>query len=165
MSIDPERDLEIQRDISLSAEALWRGWTDPDTLMKWFCPRPWKVVECDIDLKPGGLFRTVMQSPEGQNQPEGVGTYLVVEPCRRLVWTNALTPDFRLKPPLPADDSLGFFFVVDLSFEPLPGGGTRYRAVCTHQTAAAREAHEKMGFHQGWGVALDQLVELMSLPA
>ena len=165
MAIHPELYLEIQRDVNLSPEALWKAWTEPGLLVKWFCPRPWKVVECDIDLKPGGLFRTVMQSPEGQNQPEGIGTYLVVDTNRRLVWTNALEPGFRLKPALPADDNLGFFFVVDLSFEPLPGGGTRYRAVCTHQTMAAREAHEKMGFHQGWNIALDQLVELMSLPA
>jgi uncharacterized protein YndB with AHSA1/START domain len=34
-----------------------------------------------------------------------------------------------------------------------------------HQTAADREKHEKMGFHKGWGVALDQLVELMAMPA
>ena len=164
MAINPELDLVIQRDVAVSPEALWKGWTDPATLVKWFCPRPWKVVECDIDLKPGGLFRTVMQSPEGENQPEGVGTYLAVEPNRRLVWTNALGPGFRLKP-TPTDHNLGFFFVVDLTFEPLPGGGTRYRAVCTHQTAEAREAHEKMGFQQGWGMALDQLVELMSMPA
>ena len=59
MTIDHERDLELQRDVSVSPEALWRGWTEPDTLVKWFCPRPWKVVECDIDLKPGGLVRTV----------------------------------------------------------------------------------------------------------
>ncbi len=164
MAFNPELDLEIQRDVSLAPEALWQGWTDAATLVKWFCPRPWKVVECDIDLKPGGVFRTVMQSPEGNNMPEGVGTYLLVEPNRRLVWTSALGPGFRPQA-APADDELGFVFVVDLTLAPLPGGGTRYRAVCMHQNAAAREKHEQMGFHQGWGVALDQLVELMSQPA
>ncbi len=164
MNIQPELDLVIERDVNVAADALWRGWTEPEQLKKWFCPRPWRVVECEIDLRPGGIFRTVMQSPEGEKQPEGVGTYLVVEPGRRLVWTNALGPDFRLQP-ASADEHLGFFFVVDLTLDPLPGGGTRYRAVCTHQTAAAREAHEKMGFHQGWGIALDQLVELNSLPS
>ena len=160
MAINPELDLEIQRDVPVSPEALWKGWTDPATLVKWFCPRPWKVVECDIDLKPGGLFRTVMQSPEGENQPEGVGTYLAVEPNRRLVWTNALGPDFRLKPQ-PEDEQLGFFFVVDLRLERLPDGGTSYTARVMHQNETARQAHEAMGFQQGWGIALDQLIELM----
>ncbi len=164
MNIQPELDLVIERDVSVAADALWRGWTEPELLKEWFCPRPWRVVECEIDLRPGGIFRTVMQSPEGDILPEGIGTYLVVEPGRRLVWTNALGPGFRLQP-ASADEHLGFFFVVDLTLDPLPGGGTRYRAVCTHQTAAAREAHEKMGFHQGWGIALDQLVELNSLPS
>ncbi len=50
---------------------------------------------------------------------------------------------------------------VDLQLEPLPGGGTRYRARVNHQDDAARQKHANMGFEQGWGIALDQLVELM----
>jgi len=38
-------------------------------------------------------------------------------------------------------------------------GGTKYTAIARHGDLAARQAHEQMGFHQGWGKALDQLVE------
>jgi uncharacterized protein YndB with AHSA1/START domain len=100
-----------------------------------------------------------MQSPEGINMPDNLGTYLLVEPQQRLVWTNALGPDFRLKP-VPEDEHLGFFFVVDLRFTELPSGGTRYAAVVMHQDEKGRQAHAAMGFEQGWGIALDQLVEL-----
>ena len=47
----------------------------------------------------------------------------------------------------------------------LPSGGTRYSARVMHADKAGRDAHEAMGFEQGWGVALDQLVELMQEPA
>ena len=121
MTFDPDLDLQFHREVSISPAQIWEGWTNPEILMKWFCPRPWKVVECDIDLRPGGIFRTVMQSPEGKKMPGNPGTFLAIDPGRRLVWTNALGPDFRPNPQ-PGKDNPGFFFVVDLRLEPLPNG-------------------------------------------
>jgi uncharacterized protein YndB with AHSA1/START domain len=162
MEFDPKLDLQQLREIDVPAADVWRAWTQPEVLKKWFCPRPWKVTECDIDLRPGGIFRTVMQSPEGEDMVAGAGTYLVVEPEQRLVWTNALGPGFRPNP-IPQDSPIGFAFVVDLKLLALPGGRTRYHARVMHATEAARDAHAKMGFEPGWNTALDQLVELMRL--
>lgn len=160
MEFNPRLDLQMQRDVALSPADIWRAWTTPELLMQWFCPRPWKVIDCQIDLRPGGLFKTVMQSPEGQTMPAEDGSYLAVEPERRLVWTNMLGPGFRPKP-RPQDEQFGFFIVVDLKLDPLPDNGTRYCATVRHQDEAGKQAHEAMGFEQGWGIALDQLVALM----
>lgn len=164
MSIDSRFDLHFQRDVPVSPAQIWQGWTDPGTLMRWFCPRPWQVVACDIDLRPGGMFRTVMQSPEGEKMPDNTGVYLAIEPQQRLVWTNALEPGFRPKPN-PDNEPLGFFFVADLRLSALPDGGTRYAATVMHPSEPARQAHADMGFEQGWGIALDQLVALMTSAA
>jgi uncharacterized protein YndB with AHSA1/START domain len=51
-----------------------------------------------------------------------------------------------------------------IEFEPLPGGGTRYRVRARHADAGGRRRHEEMGFEQGWGTALDQLVALAAAP-
>ena len=162
MNIHPELDLYFEREVGLAPADIWRGWTEPELLMKWFCPRPWSVVECSIDLRPGGVFSTTMCSPEGQRMPAMAGSYLLVEPVGRLVWTNALGPDFRPAPPAPpaADGPPNFLFVADLRFE-ATASGTRYRACVRHADAASRECHAAMGFEQGWGIALDQLCELM----
>lgn len=160
MRFDAELDLQLQRDVDVPVADVWRAWTEPALLMQWFCPRPWKVVDCKIDLRPGGIFSNVMQSPEGQSMPENVGSFVLVEPQQRLVWTNVMGPDFRPQA-APADVKQGFLFVVDLRFTALPTGGTRYHAHVMHTSAASRAAHEAMGFEQGWGMALDQLVELM----
>ncbi len=160
-NFDPRLDLQIQRDVALPPSEIWQAWTTSSLLMQWFCPKPWQLVACDIDLRPGGLFRTVMQSPEGQDMPANEGSYLAIEPQQRLVWTNALGPDFRPQAK-PQNEQIGFFFVVDLTLLPLPANRTRYRAKVMHQNEAAREAHAAMGFEQGWGLALDQLVTLMS---
>ncbi len=50
--------------------------------------------------------------------------------------------------------------VATVMFEDLGGGKTRYTATARHWTVADKEAHEKMGFHEGWGIAADQLEQL-----
>ena len=150
MTLDPALDLRLERVVDVPVERVWAAWTEPDHLKKWFTPAPWKTVECRIHLKPGGQFRTVMQSPEKNKFPM-VGCYLEVVLHRRLVWTTALSPGWR-----PAAPALVFTAVIEM--EP-QGNATRYSATALHRDEETRKKHEGMGFHQGWGKALDQLVE------
>src|SRR3979409_2305310 len=91
---DPKLDLSFERIIDVPRELVWRGGTKPEHLKKWFTPAPWTTVDCEIDLRPGGIFRTVMRSPEGQEFPN-IGCYLEIVPCERLVWTDSLLPGYR----------------------------------------------------------------------
>jgi uncharacterized protein YndB with AHSA1/START domain len=98
-----------------------------------------------------------MRGPEGQ-EFSNVGCYLeIVEPLK-LVWTGALGPGYR---PLPGSISSAARLPMTavISLEAI-GDATRYRALVIHGDEAARVKHEQMGFHQGWGKALDQLVAL-----
>lgn len=74
---DSRLDLQFERIIDVPKELVWKAWTSPEHLMPWFCPLPWTTIDCEIDLRPGGIFRTVMRSPEGQEFPN-VGCYLEV---------------------------------------------------------------------------------------
>ena len=141
---DPKLDLVLERTIDL----VWAAWTKPEHVSKWFTPAPWTVADCEIDLRLGGIFRTVMRSPEGKEFPS-VGCYLEIVPNERLVWTDALLPGYR-----PSENP---FFTAIVTLEPR-GNGTRYTAVAIHRDEAGRKRHEEMGFHDGWGKALDQLV-------
>jgi uncharacterized protein YndB with AHSA1/START domain len=49
---------------------------------------------------------------------------------------------------------------VELDFEDL-GGNTKYTARVHHWTQADREAHEEMGFHEGWRLCIEQLAALV----
>jgi uncharacterized protein YndB with AHSA1/START domain len=146
--IDPALDLVLERTIDVPPKLVWEAWTQPEHLKHWFTPRPWTVSACEIDLKPGGLFRTVMRSPDGKEFPN-VGCYLEIVPEKRLVWTDALLPGYR-----PASNA---FFTAIIALEP-SGKGTRYVATAMHRDEEGRKKHEEMGFHRGWGAALDQLV-------
>lgn len=151
-TIDPELDLLLERDVDVPPHLVWAAWTQPELLKKWFVPAPWSLADVELDLRPGGTFRTVMRSPEGEEHP-GNGCVLEVVPNQRLVFTDTMGPGYR--------PSAKPFFTAIVTMEP-HGRGTRYRALARHGTAATREQHEAMGFHHGWGLALDQLVALMT---
>lgn len=145
---DPELDLVLTQEVAVPPEKVWAAWTDPESVKKWFCPRPWETIACEIDLRPGGAFRTTMRSPEGQEFPN-VGCYLEIIENRKLVWTDALLPGYR-----PAPEP---FMTAVILLDPI-AGGTRYTAIAIHGDPEQRKKHEEMGFHDGWGTVLDQLI-------
>jgi uncharacterized protein YndB with AHSA1/START domain len=91
---DPRLDLLLERVVDVPPDLVWAAWTVPAHVKKWFTPAPWKTVECEIDLRPGGIFRTVMRSPEGQDITN-LGCFLEIVANRKLVWTVALGPGYR----------------------------------------------------------------------
>jgi uncharacterized protein YndB with AHSA1/START domain len=145
-----ERELVPRRLIDVPREKLYRAWTEPELLKQWFCPPPYTVPHAELNVRPGGANLVVMRSPDGQEFPNR-GVYLEVIRNERLVFTDAYTSAW--------EPSAKPFMTVVLTFEK-EGGKTRYTARVRHWTAADREAHEKMGFHQGWGIATDQLAVL-----
>ena len=157
---DENLDLVLERTVDISKEAIWDAWTQPDQLVQWFTPKPWQTVDCKIDLRPGGLFYTSMRGPEGQ-EFSGTGCYIEIVANEKLVWTNALLPGYRpVAPPAESNHSLVFTAVVTLESTP---EGTKYTVTTIHPDEATRKRHEEMGFHQGWGAAFDQLVEMVKL--
>jgi len=104
-----------------------------------------------MDLVPGGATETVMESPEGQQFPNS-GCILEVVPGRKLVFTDALKAGFR-----PSENPF-MTAVVEIIPE---GNGTRYRATAMHKDEETKKKHEEMGFHEGWGAALDQMVAVI----
>jgi len=145
---DPDLDLVLERVIDVPPELVWNAWTVPKHVMQWFTPKPWQTVACEIDLRPGGKFNTTMRSPEGQ-EFDNHGCLLEVVPNRRLVLTDTLLAGYRPSPKP--------FFTAIVTMAP-EGSGTRYVATAIHGDPDARKRHEEMGFHTGWGKALDQMV-------
>ena len=154
LQIDPKLDLVFERSSNLTPEQIWKGWTDPQTLLKWFCPRPWKVTDCRIDLKIGGEFYTFMQGPAGEKMPNN-GCFLEVIKNEKLVWTNLMTNAFRPNP----ESQMGFPFVATILLSK-SSSGTNYKAIVKHGDEASRKKHEQMGFQEGWGAAFSQLIEV-----
>ena len=152
---DPDLDLRLERVVAAPVERLWTAWTSPDHLTKWFAPLPYITTECEVELRPGGVFRTVMRAPTG-GRSTSAGCYLEIVENTRLVWTTVLGHAFR-----PARRSPGRPMTVVISFEP-DGARTRYSLLAMHGDPAARQRHLDQGFREGWGAALDQLEALLA---
>lgn len=147
---DAAHDLVLERIIDAPRAKVFRCWTEPQLVVQWFAPKPWTTAAAELDVRPGGTSMVTMRSPEGEEYPNP-GVYLEVVPNERLVFTDAYTSAW-----VPSQKP---FFTAVLTFEDV-GGKTRYVARARHWTAEDMEAHEKMGFHEGWGQCADQLEAL-----
>ena len=147
------RELVLTRILNAPREKVFRAWTEPALVRQWFAPEPWTTPRVELDVRPGGASLVVMRSPEGDEFPNR-GVYLEVVKNERLVFTDAY-----VKPWEPSEKP---FFTAIITFEDAGDGRTKYTARALHWTADDREAHEKMGFHEGWGQCADQLEDLAS---
>ena len=147
-----DRDLVLTRIIDAPPEKLFRAWTEPELLKQWFAPLPYNTPVAELDVRPGGAILVVMRGPDGIDMPNR-GVYLEVVKNERLVSTDAYT---RAWEPSPKP-----FMTLILTFE-RQGTKTKYTARVRHWTVADREAHEKMGFHEGWSICADQLAALVA---
>jgi uncharacterized protein YndB with AHSA1/START domain len=145
-----DRELVLTRLIDVPREKLYRAWTEPELIVRWFTPAPWKTVRAEVDVRAGGSSLIVMADPDGNEYPNP-GVYLEVVPNERIVVTDAYTSAWQ--------PSAKPFMTAIITFEE-EDGKTRYTARALHWTVADRESHEAMGFHEGWGKAADQLAEV-----
>ena len=81
-----EISLFITRTIRAPREKVFRAWTDPDELVKWWGPEGCSSPGAEIDLRPGGRYRIAMTTPEKKGI-YSLGEYREVVPPERLVFT------------------------------------------------------------------------------
>jgi uncharacterized protein YndB with AHSA1/START domain len=87
-----DRRLRIVRSFAAPREAVFRAWTDPKQLAKWWGPKGYSCPDSAMDVREGGRWRTVMRSPEGTEHVVG-GVYRKIEPPRLLSFTWAWSTD------------------------------------------------------------------------
>jgi len=145
---DPANDLIITRALKAPRAKLWQAWSEPALLKEWWCPKPWTTEVRSFDLRAGGDFHTFMRGPDGGTS-DNPGSFLEVVPQQRIVFTSMLVGGWRPNTPW-----MPFTAIITMADE---GAGVRYTATVMHPDRATRDKHEAMGFHEGWGVCIDQL--------
>ena len=145
--LDPALDLSFTRTLNAPRALLWECWTTPAHLRQFFVPKPYALESCDLDLRVGGRFNTVMNIDGTLMENHGV--YLEIVPQSLLVFTDGYTEGWK-----PAADP---FMTALVAFADDGAGGTTYTATARHRSPEARKTHEEMGFFDGWGTVVDQL--------
>lgn len=146
-----DRTLTLTRVLNAPREKLYRAWTEPALITQWFTPPPFVTTSAALDVRAGGSSLIVMRGPDGTEYPNP-GIYLEVVPNERLVFTDAFVRAWE-----PSEKP---FMTAEITFADAGDGKTLYTARVQHWSVADKDSHEKMGFHEGWGVATSQLEAL-----
>lgn len=85
-------DLVITRVFDAPREDVWKAWTDPKRLMRWWGPKGFTTPVCDMDLRVGGKYLYCMRSPEGKDY-WGTGVYRDIVPLERIVCTDSFSDE------------------------------------------------------------------------
>jgi uncharacterized protein YndB with AHSA1/START domain len=142
-------ELNISRIINAPPATVWKAWSEPEHLAKWWIPDPIECKVVKLDLRPGGGFETLMREDGGEFKPHVEACFLDIVQKQRMVWTTTLAEGWR-----PIEPWLALTAII--TFE-AKGKGTRYSARVMHKSPADSRKHEELGFHEGWGTAIDQL--------
>jgi uncharacterized protein YndB with AHSA1/START domain len=139
--------LTMTRRLKAAPAAVFAAWTDPGKLKRWWGPTTFTCPFAELDVRPGGAWRTCMVSPEGEEHWVG-GVYETVDPPSRLSFTWAWDQ---------ADGSRGHESLVEIEFADLGGGATELRFRHSRfQDGAARDSH-----NMGWTSSLDDLASFL----
>lgn len=88
----PKEDLVITRIIDAPIELVWRAWTDPKHVTRWWGPKYYTSPNCRIDLREGGRYVFCMRAPQDQGGQDSytAGVYKKIVPMERLEFTQCL---------------------------------------------------------------------------
>ena len=137
--------LTLSRHYPVGPEKVWRAWTDPEAVKKWWGPGPGEPVSAaELDVRVGGRFRIVFGGPDGKEH-ECAGVYKEVVPNRKLVftWSWPRTTPERVS-------------VVTITFKAVSEGTD---LVFTHEQLfdeKVRDDHKR-----GWSGTLDKLAAFL----
>ena len=87
-----EGELVIRRVFDASRELVWKAWTDPERMKRWWGPKNFTAPVCKIDLRVGGAYLYCMRSPEGQDY-WSTGVYREIVPQERIVCTDSFADE------------------------------------------------------------------------
>jgi uncharacterized protein YndB with AHSA1/START domain len=152
------KDITITRIFDAPRELVWKAWTDPEHLKRWWGPKDYTSLVSKIDLNVGGKYLNNMQAPDGSVTYSG-GIYREIVPPERLVFTDSFADEQGNIVPASyyGMGDLPMEFLVTLTFEDL-GGKTKMTLI--HSGLPAGEMGEATA--AGWNESFDKLAATLN---
>jgi uncharacterized protein YndB with AHSA1/START domain len=148
VTLPSDLEIEMTREFDAPRELVFRAFTDPDLIPRWWGPRGLTTTVDKLDPRPGGLWRFVERAPDG-TEDAFYGTFREVVPPTRLVYT------FEYEP-MP-----GHVILATVSFEDIDGK-TRLISHSLFQSVEDRDGMLNTGMEFGATESYDRLAELLA---
>ena len=145
-----DREVVLTRVFDAPRRLVFDAFTKPELLKRWFGPRGWSLVVCEVDLRVGGAFRFVLRGPDGREMGMR-GVYREIVPPERSVHMESF------------DDFPGESQVTTVLVE--QGGKTTLTATVLYASQEIRDAVIQSGMEHGAAESYDKLAELLASPA
>jgi uncharacterized protein YndB with AHSA1/START domain len=142
-----DREIVLTRVFAAPRHLVWDAFTRPDLLKRWFGPRGWALVVCEVDLRVGGGFRFVLRGPDGR-QMGMRGVYREIVPPERSVHMESFD-DY------PGESQVTAVFVEE-------GGQTTLTATVLYPSKEVRDIVIQTGMEHGAAESYDKLAELLA---
>jgi uncharacterized protein YndB with AHSA1/START domain len=142
-----DREIVLTRVFDAPRRLVFDAFTKPELLKRWFGPRGWSLVVCEVDLKVGGTFRFVLRGRNGTDMGMR-GVYREIVPPERSVHSESF------------DDYPGESLVPAVLVE--QGGKTTLTATVLYFSQEVRDAVIKSGMEHGAAESYDKLAELLA---
>ncbi|MBC7926612.1 MAG: SRPBCC family protein [Bryobacteraceae bacterium] len=144
-----DREIVMTRVFEAPRQMVFEAFSKPEILKRWFGPRGWSLVVCDVDLRIGGSFRFVLRGPDGTDMGMR-GVYREIAAPERSVHIESFD-DF------PGESQVTSVFVEQ-------GGRTTLTVTVLYPSVEVRDAVIKSGMEHGAAESYDRLAELLGLP-
>jgi uncharacterized protein YndB with AHSA1/START domain len=149
-------ELVITRVFDAPRDLVFKAWTDPTQLMRWWGPNGFTTPSLTVDLRVGGVFHYCMRSPDGQDY-WGLGVYREIAPSEKIVYTDSFA-DAQGNPAPPSQYGMSASHpaesLVTVTFTEQHG----QTSVTVRQTVSDA-VEERAGMEQGWTEMLERLAD------
>jgi uncharacterized protein YndB with AHSA1/START domain len=155
-----EQELVITRVFDAPRELVFKAWTEPERLMRWWGPKGFTTPFCTMDVRPGGVFHHCMRSPEGRDF-WSKGVYRDVVAPERIVFTDSFSDEegnlvsptyYGMSPDWPTET------LVTVTFAEQEGKTT----LILRATVGSAPASERHQAQQGWTESFDRLADYLA---
>jgi uncharacterized protein YndB with AHSA1/START domain len=145
-----EREIMLTRVFDAPRGLVFDAFSKPELLKRWFGPRGWSLIVCEVDFKVGGGFRFVLRGPDGKDMGMR-GVYREIVPPERSVHMESFD-DY------PGESQVTAVFVEQ-------GGKTTLTATVLYPSQEVRDIVIKSGMEHGAAESYDKLAELLAVAA
>lgn len=156
MGTSSGRDIVIERLFDAPRELVWKAWTDPERLRRWWGPQGFTAPSAKLDLRVGGKYLFCMRAPDGKDY-WSTGVYREVVPMERIVCTDSFADEKgNVVPATHYGMSRDFplEMLVTVTFEEQDG-----KTKMTLRHAGIPAGPDRAGADQGWNQSFDKLAE------